>query len=107
MASLRETKMQVQIKLLTFLLLSGLATYAAPIPQAPSIAANGYILMDASTGEVLSELNGDELLPPASLTKIMTSYVAAVEIKEGRIEAGRPSADQYQGVAHTRIKNVY
>ena len=86
MASLRETKMQVQINLLTFLLLSGLATYAAPIPLAPSIAANGYILMDASTGEVLSELNGDELLPPASLTKIMTSYVAAVEIKEGRIE---------------------
>ncbi|HAO55403.1 MAG TPA: serine-type D-Ala-D-Ala carboxypeptidase, partial [Gammaproteobacteria bacterium] len=58
---------------------------AAPIPQAPSIAAKGYVLIDASTGKVLSEFNGDELLPPASLTKIMTSYVAAVEIREGRI----------------------
>ncbi|MBM30549.1 MAG: serine-type D-Ala-D-Ala carboxypeptidase [Gammaproteobacteria bacterium] len=77
--------MQVRNSLFTFLLTSALATYAAPIPQAPSISAKGYVLIDASTGKVLSEFNGDELLPPASLTKIMTSYVAAVEIREGRI----------------------
>ena len=77
--------MQVRNSLFTFLLISALATYAAPIPQAPSISAKGYVLIDASTGKVLSEFNGDELLPPASLTKIMTSYVAAVEIREGRI----------------------
>ena len=77
--------MQVRNSLFTFLLISALATYAAPIPQAPSISAKGHVLIDASTGKVLSEFNGDELLPPASLTKIMTSYVAAVEIREGRI----------------------
>ena len=77
--------MQVRNSLFTFILISALATYAAPIPQAPSIAAKSYVLIDASTGKVLSEFNGDELLPPASLTKIMTSYVAAVEIREGRI----------------------
>ena len=77
--------MQIRNSLFTFLLISALATYAAPIPQAPSISAKGYVLIDASTGKVLSEFNGDELLPPASLTKIMTSYVAAVEIREGRI----------------------
>ena len=77
--------MQVRNSLFTFFLISALGICAAPIPQAPSIAAKGYVLIDASTGKVLSEFNGDELLPPASLTKIMTSYVAAVEIREGRI----------------------
>ena len=77
--------MQVRNSLFTLFLISSLVTHAAPIPQAPSIAAKGYVLMDASTGKVLSEFNGNELLPPASLTKIMTSYVAAVEIREGRI----------------------
>lgn len=77
--------MQVRNSLFTFFLISALTICAAPIPQAPSIAAKGYVLIDASTGKVLSEFNGDELLPPASLTKIMTSYVAAVEIREGRI----------------------
>ena len=77
--------MQVRNSLFTFFLISALGICAAPIPQAPSIAAKGYVLIDASTGKGLSEFNGDELLPPASLTKIMTSYVAAVEIREGRI----------------------
>ena len=77
--------MQVRNSLFTLFLISSLVTHAAPIPQAPSIAAKGHVLMDASTGKVLSEFNGNELLPPASLTKIMTSYVAAVEIREGRI----------------------
>ena len=77
--------MQVRNSLFTFFLISALTICAAPIPQAPSIAAKGYVLIEASTGKVLSEFNGDELLPPASLTKIMTSYVAAVEIREGRI----------------------
>ena len=77
--------MQVRNSLFTFFLISALGICAAPIPQAPSIAAKGYVLIEASTGKVLSEFNGDELLPPASLTKIMTSYVAAVEIREGRI----------------------
>jgi len=77
--------MQVRNSFFTFFLISALTICAAPIPQAPSIAAKGYVLIDASTGKVLSEFNGDELLPPASLTKIMTSYVAAVEIREGRI----------------------
>ena len=58
---------------------------AAPIvPKPPDIAARSYLLMDADTGLVLVEEAADEPLPPASLTKIMTSYVAAVELAAGR-----------------------
>jgi serine-type D-Ala-D-Ala carboxypeptidase (penicillin-binding protein 5/6) len=54
-------------------------------PEAPQINASAYILMDGETGKVLAEQNIDQLLPPASLTKIMTSYIAAREIESGRI----------------------
>ncbi|GGX69604.1 D-Ala-D-Ala carboxypeptidase [Saccharospirillum salsuginis] len=55
------------------------------IPAAPQLAASSYILMDAETGQVLVSENADERLPPASLTKLMTSYIAEREILEGRI----------------------
>ena len=41
----------------------------------PSVDARAWILMDYSSGKVLAEGNADEKLDPASLTKIMTSYV--------------------------------
>ena len=41
--------------------------------------------MDADTREILVEHNANEPLPPASLTKIMTSYLAAIELEAGRI----------------------
>jgi len=55
------------------------------VPAPPAIEASGYILIDASTGKTLAERNADEPLAPASLTKIMTSYIAAREIASGRI----------------------
>tara|TARA_R110001599_G_scaffold293172_3_gene496991 strand:- start:936 stop:2141 length:1206 start_codon:yes stop_codon:yes gene_type:complete len=59
---------------------------AAPIvPAAPELAASSYLLIDASSGAVLVEHNADEALPPASLTKMMTSYIGSQEIKRGQI----------------------
>jgi D-alanyl-D-alanine carboxypeptidase (penicillin-binding protein 5/6) len=55
------------------------------IPTAPSIAAKAFVLMDADSGEVLAESNADERLPPASLTKLMTSYVLSYEIEQGHV----------------------
>ena len=55
------------------------------IPAPPQIAAKSWILIDAQTGNVLVENNADEALPPASLTKIMTSYVVAGEVHSGKI----------------------
>lgn len=68
--------------------LSSQSLFAAPviIPAPPQVSAEAYILMDATTGEVLVENNADELLPPASLTKMMTAYVVSEEIARGRLK---------------------
>lgn len=60
---------------------------AAPaiIPRAPDIAATSYILIDALTGHIIVEENADEALPPASLTKIMTAYIAVEELLSGNL----------------------
>jgi serine-type D-Ala-D-Ala carboxypeptidase (penicillin-binding protein 5/6) len=55
------------------------------VPPPPDVAASAYLLIDANSGRVLVEHNADLPLPPASLTKIMTSYIAAFELAEGRI----------------------
>ncbi len=55
------------------------------IPRAPDIAASSYILVDAATGHVIMEENATEALPPASLTKIMTAYIAIEEIISGNL----------------------
>jgi D-alanyl-D-alanine carboxypeptidase (penicillin-binding protein 5/6) len=62
-------------------------SFAAPaiIPRPPEIAGTSYILIDAKTGHILIEENADEALPPASLTKIMTAYVAIEEILNGNL----------------------
>jgi D-alanyl-D-alanine carboxypeptidase (penicillin-binding protein 5/6) len=58
---------------------------ASIIPRPPQIAASSYILIDAKTGKVIVEENADDQLPPASLTKIMTAYIAEVEIDNGNM----------------------
>lgn len=55
------------------------------IPAMPQLAAKSYVLMDAASGNILVENNGDERLPPASLTKLMTAYIATKEIQKGQI----------------------
>ena len=57
---------------------------AAAVPPAPKLPSDAYFLMDATTGQVLVDHKGDLSLPPASLTKIMTSYVLAEEVDAGR-----------------------
>ena len=56
-----------------------------PIPAPPQIAASSYILMDFDTGEVIAESNADALVEPASITKLMTSYVVFHAIEDGLI----------------------
>ncbi len=55
------------------------------IPAAPQLAATGYLLIDANSGRVLAEKNADKALPPASITKLMTSYIVSSEIERGAI----------------------
>ncbi|UZJ46239.1 D-alanyl-D-alanine carboxypeptidase family protein [Marinimicrobium sp. C6131] len=71
----------------TVLMLLTLAVQAQQviIPAPPSLAASAYLLMDADTGTILVEHEADMVLPPASLTKMMTSYIVSEEIEQGRI----------------------
>ena len=59
---------------------------AVAVPSPPQVAAKAYLLMDASSGAVLAEHNADMPLPPASLTKMMTSYILAREIHQGNVQ---------------------
>ncbi|WP_045855705.1 D-alanyl-D-alanine carboxypeptidase family protein [Teredinibacter purpureus] len=56
------------------------------IPAPPQLAATAFLLIDADTGKVIVEHNADQALPPASLTKMMTSYIVSEEIATGRLK---------------------
>jgi serine-type D-Ala-D-Ala carboxypeptidase (penicillin-binding protein 5/6) len=57
-----------------------------PIPAAPQVKARGYYLMDFTSGQVLAEVNADQRLEPASLTKLMSAYAIFHALKDGRIK---------------------
>lgn len=66
-------------------LLLSTAASALIIPKPPQLNATAYILIDANSGHVLVENNADKRMPPASLTKMMTSYVGAHELALGNV----------------------
>jgi serine-type D-Ala-D-Ala carboxypeptidase (penicillin-binding protein 5/6) len=66
------------------------AVAAAPIPKPPDVNARAYILVDHFSGRVLAEDHADDREEPASLTKLMTSYVVFKALKEGRLKLSDP-----------------
>ena len=54
-------------------------------PIAPNVNAKAYLLMDAYSGKILASENIDERVAPASLTKMMTSYVVSMALQQGHI----------------------
>nr|WP_313110397.1 serine-type D-Ala-D-Ala carboxypeptidase [Atlantibacter sp.] len=84
----RLTMMRVWAAGSALLLISSTAAYAAEqvqAPDAPPVDARAWILMDYASGKVLAEGNADEKLDPASLTKLMTSYVVGQALKAQKI----------------------
>ncbi|HGN1706559.1 TPA: serine hydrolase [Providencia rettgeri] len=75
---------QVGIGLSLLIAASGSA-YAAQTPVAPQVDVKAFVLMDYNSGKILASGNPDERLDPASLTKIMTSYVVGQAVKAGKI----------------------
>ncbi len=63
------------------------ASWAAttPVPSGPSVAAVSHILLDFHSGHVLDQHDADTRAEPASLTKMMTTYVVFQELKEGNV----------------------
>ena len=75
----------------TFLIVAGiilpiLSSASLLVPPAPQIKATSYILLDAQTNKVIVEYEADERNPPASLTKIMTTYLVEQMIQRGVVE---------------------
>ena len=58
---------------------------ATLIPATPKIKAKGYLLIDFNSGRVLAEKKSDRRLEPASLTKMLSSYVVAYQLANGNI----------------------
>ena len=79
----------VLVRIFTSLILigSGLATVSAqvPIPAPPAIGASSYILVDFHSRDVVAERESQLAVEPASITKLMTSYVAFREIAQGNL----------------------
>lgn len=67
------------------LLLLLVCLFSGKAQALPSVNALSWVLLDASSGQILAELNKDQPLPPASLTKVMTAYMVLSEIREGRL----------------------
>lgn len=61
------------------------AASTIPLLPPPNLQASSYLLIDADTNKVLAEHNARERNAPASLTKIMTGYVVAEEMRRGRL----------------------
>ncbi|MDP5292663.1 serine hydrolase [Oceanimonas sp. CHS3-5] len=81
------------VNTLSSLAIAGLMSFAAQaqtsvsmIPEPPAIAAKSYVLMDYASGQLLVAENADQKLPPASLTKMLTSYVLGQALEEGKVK---------------------
>jgi len=63
------------------------SVWAAPTDSAPfATRARAAVLMDGDTGAIMFQHNADELMPPASVTKLMTLEIAFQAIKDGRLK---------------------
>ena len=56
----------------------------------PLLANKAWVLMDFNTGQILASSNADQPLPPASLTKMLTSYLVEQGLKSGKLKPTEP-----------------
>jgi D-alanyl-D-alanine carboxypeptidase (penicillin-binding protein 5/6) len=69
-----------------FLLLISASSLAIAQEPPPVLAARAWLLIDHASGQVLAAQGADQKVEPASLTKIMTSYLAYAALRDGRIK---------------------
>jgi D-alanyl-D-alanine carboxypeptidase (penicillin-binding protein 5/6) len=75
---------------LSALALAPVAGAAVLTPPAPDLDAGSYLVIDSQSGDVIAQKNADERMEPASLTKLMTSYVVFAALKDGRLKLDDP-----------------
>ena len=61
------------------------AGHYLPVPKAPSVKAQAYVLTDAQSGKILAQKDAKARMEPASLTKMMTLYIISEALASGRI----------------------
>ncbi len=74
-----------QYTVVLFLFFTNSITYSAPIPKPPNPSVKSYVLMDYDSGMIIASKNPNLILPPASITKIMTSYIAFTELQNNAL----------------------
>lgn len=81
-----ENKKIFSLMLATVLMVLQLSVQASmPVPAPPQVAAKNYLLIDFDSGHILAEKDADVQIEPASITKLMTSYIVYSEIEAGRL----------------------
>lgn len=87
---LEQAQAQTQIQAQTQVQATSLA------PQAPEIAAHAYLLIDVTAQQVLAQSNADQLVEPASLTKLMSAYLVfqALKAKKITLEQALPVSER-------------
>lgn len=86
--------------LLALLIFIGLAVSSLAYAQ-PRIAARSWLLVDVTSGQILSSQNPDEKVEPASLTKLMTAYLAFSALRDGQLKP-----DQRPAVSNRAYKAI-
>jgi serine-type D-Ala-D-Ala carboxypeptidase (penicillin-binding protein 5/6) len=87
--SLRSVSGTLARNLLVVIFTSAALTVAAvapPIPAPPALPVNAYVLVDFESGHVLASRDPDARVEPASITKLMTTFVAFHELAAGRLQ---------------------
>lgn len=81
--------------LLLLVLLFSLSAWAQ-IPEPPGVAADAYLVMDVTAGQVLASKDIDKPVEPASLTKLMTTYLVfdALRAKKITLEQTLPVSEE-------------
>ena len=71
--------------ILFFLVTATASAQSRPLPAPPIIGAKSYLMIDAKSGQEMASLKPDIPVPPASLTKLMTTYVVFHALQQGQI----------------------
>lgn len=85
MKFLKIFKASIAVVITASCAMSSVQANSVIIPKPPVLNATAYVLMDAASGEILVQKNADKQLPPASMTKMMTSYLATHELALGNL----------------------
>ena len=70
------------------------------MPATPQLAAKSYLLYDYTSNQILVNQNGDARMEPASLTKLMTAYLAFDALRHGTL-----SLEQKLNVPAAAVRN--